>query len=151
MLYEIEMDPTIVSSFKTTFGKGIKLSEDVIDSVIDSHTKRMDLSIDFTTRFMEALRSEDLSTKEGMDKLMELVKENLDKSTELSMNNMEKIVNVYNEHLNLALNFNKKFADNINSQVVSMFKLQKKNIDTFFSLDMVSEWWKNASEEKTKA
>ena len=53
MLYEKEMDPTIVSAFKTTFGKGIKLSEDVIDSVIDSHTKRIDLTIDFTTKFME--------------------------------------------------------------------------------------------------
>jgi len=151
MLYEKEMDPTIVSAFKTTFGKGIKLSEDVIDSVIDSHTKRIDLSIDFTTKFMEAVKSEDLNTKEGVERLVELVKENFDKSTELSMHNMEKIVSVYNDHLNLALNFNKKFADNINSQIVSMFKLQKKNIDSFFSMDMVNEWWKNVGEEKTKA
>jgi len=152
MLYEKEMDPSIVSAFKSTFGKSIKMSEDVIDSVIDSHTKRIDLSIDFTSKFMEAIKSEDLTTKEGVEALVELVKENFDKSTELSMHNMEKIVSVYNDHLNLALNFNKKFADNINSQIVSMFKLQKKNIDSFFSLDMVNEWWKNAaSEEKTKA
>ena len=86
-----------------------------------------------------------------METLMELVKENFDKSAELSMNNMEKIVNVYNDHLNLALNFNKKFADNINTQISSMFKLQKKNIDSFFSMDMVNEWWKNVGEEKSKA
>jgi hypothetical protein len=151
MLYEKEMDPTIVSAFKTTFGKGIKLSEDVIDSIIDSHTRRIDLSIDFTTKFMEIVKNEDLNSKEGIDKLVELVKENFDRSTELSMNNMEKIVSVYNDHLNLALNFNKKFGENINSQIVSMFKLQKKNIDSFFAMDMVTEWWKNVGEEKAKA
>jgi hypothetical protein len=151
MLYEKEMDPTIVSAFKSTFGKSIKMSEDVIDSIIDSHTQRIDLTIDFTTKFMEIVKNEDLNSKEGMDKLVSLVKENFDKSSELSMGNMEKIVNVYNDHLNLALNFNKKFADNINSQITSMFKLQKKNIDSFFAMDMVTEWWKNVSEEKTKA
>ncbi|HSY76887.1 MAG TPA: hypothetical protein VK890_08525 [Bacteroidia bacterium] len=151
MLYEKEMDPTIVSAFKSTFGKGIKMSEDVIDSIIDSHTTRIDLTIDFTTKFMELVKNEDLNTKEGVDKLVELVKENFDKSSELSMGNMEKIVNIYNDHLNLALNFNKKFGENINSQITSMFKLQKKNIDSFFAMDMVTEWWKNVSEEKSKA
>lgn len=152
MLYEKEMDPSIVSAFKTSFGKGIKLSEDVIDSIIDSHTHRIDMTIDFTTKFMELVKTEDLSTKEGVEKLVDLVKENFDKSSELSMHNMEKIVSLYNDHLNLALNFNKKFADNINSQITSMFKLQKKNIDSFFSMDLVNEWWKNVStEEKSKA
>lgn len=152
MLYEKEMDPSIVTAFKTNFGKGIKLSEDVIDSIIDSHTNRIDMTIDFTTKFMELVKSEDLSTKEGVEKLVDLVKENFDKSSELSMHNMEKIVSLYNDHLNLALNFNKKFADNINSQITSMFKLQKKNIDSFFSMDLVNEWWKNVStEEKSKA
>jgi len=150
MLYEKEMDPSIVSAFKTTFGKGIKLSEDVIDSIIDSHTRRIDLSIDFTTKFMEIVKNEDFNSKEGIDKLVDLVKENFDRSTELSMNNMEKIVSVYNDHLNLALNFNKKFGENINSQIMSMFKLQKKNIDSFFAMDMVTEWWKNVGEEKSK-
>src|SRR6202042_1335948 len=107
--------------------------------IIDSHTSRIDLTIDFTTKFMEIVKNEDLNSKEGVDKLVELVKENFDKSSELSMGNMEKIVAVYNDHLNLALNFNKKFADNINTQIVSMFKLQKKNIDSFFSMDMVND------------
>ncbi|MGP8217247.1 MAG: hypothetical protein ACLQQ4_16890 [Bacteroidia bacterium] len=151
LLYEKELDPSLVGSFKTTFGKGIKLSEDVIDSIIDSHTKRIDLSIDFTSRFMDIIKNEDLNTKEGINKLVDLVKENFDKSTELSMNNMEKIVSVYNDHLNLALNFNKKFADNINSQIESMFKLQKKNINTFLANEMVTEWWKAITEEKVKA
>jgi hypothetical protein len=145
------MDPSIVSSFKSLFSKSIKLSEDTIDSIIDSYTQRTDLSIDFTTSLMDALQNEDLSTKEGVEKVIDLVKENLEKSSELSMKNMEKIVSVYNNHLNLALNFNKKFADNINSQIEAMFKLQKENMDSFLSLDMVNEWWKTESKEKVTA
>ncbi|MGP8215527.1 MAG: hypothetical protein ACLQQ4_08190 [Bacteroidia bacterium] len=151
LLYEKEMDPSIVSSFKSNFGKSIKLSEDAIDSVIDSHTSRIELSIDFTTKFMDIIKNEDLSTAEGRDKLVTLVKENFEQSTELSMHNMEKIIAVYNDHLNHALNFNKKFADNINSQIISMFKLQKKSIDNFFDMDMITEWWKNVGGEKINA
>jgi hypothetical protein len=100
---------------------------------------------------MEIIKNEDLSTAEGRDKLVEFVKENFEKSAELSTHNMEKFIAVYNDHLNLALNFNKKFADNINSQIFSRLKLQKKSIDNFFNLDTVTEWWKNMEEEKVKA
>jgi len=148
MLSENELDPSIITDFKSSLAKSIKLSEDTIDTIIDSHTKRIDLSIDFTTKFMEIIQNENIGTKEGMDKLVGLVKDNFDKSTELTMGNMEKIVSVYNNNLNLALNFNKKFADNINSQITSMFKLQKKSFDSFFAMDMVTEWWKHDGKEK---
>ena len=151
MLYDKEMDTTILSSFKNNFGKGIKLSEVTMDAIIDAYTRRMDFNIDFANRFMETLRSEDMNTKEGTNALIELVKENLDKSSALSAENMDKMVALYNEHLNFALNFNKKFADNINAQVAAMFKLQKKYVDSFYSLDSMSDWWKNIGEEKVRA
>jgi alanyl-tRNA synthetase len=143
MLYEKELDPSIVSAFKSSLGKEVKLSEEVIDSIIDSHTKGIDLNIDFTSRFMDILNNEDLQSEEGINKLVELVKENFSKTSELSMNYLEKIVSVYNQQLNLTLNFNKNFADTMNSQIASMFKLQKKSIDTFFATNMITEWWKN--------
>ncbi|HSY77690.1 MAG TPA: hypothetical protein VK890_12570, partial [Bacteroidia bacterium] len=104
MLYDKEMDPTILSTFKTNFGKGIKLSETTMDAIIDAYTKRMDFNIDFANKFMEMIRSEDLNTREGTEALIEFVKENLDKSSALSTENMEKMVVHYNEHLNFALN-----------------------------------------------
>jgi hypothetical protein len=67
------------------------------------------------------------------------------------MANMEKIVSIYNDHLNLVLNFNKKFAENMNSQITAMFKVQKKNIDPFFGLEMANEWWKTMNDEKATA
>jgi hypothetical protein len=150
MLYEKEMDPSIVSGFKTAFGNGVKLSEDTIDSIVDSYTEGLDLSIDFVSKFSELVKNEDLSSKKGMDMLVELVKDHFDKSSELSISNMEKMIAVYNDHLNLALNFNKKFADNISSQVEAMFKLQKKNFDAFYSMEMVNDWWKSYGKERAK-
>jgi hypothetical protein len=151
MLYDKEMDTTILTTFKTNFGKSVKLSETTLDAIIDAFTKRIDFNIDFVNKFMEMIRSENLNTKEGTEALMELVKETLDKSSALSTENMEKMVALYNEHLNFALNFNKKFADNMNSQVAAMFKLQKKYVDSFYSLDTMSDWWKKIGEEKVRA
>ena len=96
--------------------------------------------MEFTAKLLEIVKGEDLNTPEGVNKIVELAKENLDRSTELSINNLSKINTVYNEHLNLAVTFNKKFADTINSQVASVFKLQNKNI---YPIDTIADWWKN--------
>ena len=151
MLYDKEMDPSIVSSFKGNFVKSMKLSEDAIDSIIDVHRKRIDISIDFASKFMELMKDEDLGTKKGNDKLVELIKENFDKSTHLSLENMEKMVAIYNNHLNLVLNFNKKFAETMSSQIGAMFKIQKKGFEPFFMFDMTNEWWKAMGDEKSKS
>ncbi|MGP8215176.1 MAG: hypothetical protein ACLQQ4_06400 [Bacteroidia bacterium] len=146
VLEENEIDPSIVSVIKSAFIKSVKLSEEAIDSTIDSHARRVDLSIDFASMFMEILKSEDFTTKDGVNKLVELVHENFKKSTELSMDNIEKIMSVYNNYLNMTLNFNKTFAEKINAQIASMFTMQKKNIDIFFPMNLINEWWKNIGE-----
>ena len=147
MLYEREMDPSIVSSFKNNFINSLKLSEETIDSIIDASKERVGLSVDFTTKFADAIRHEDLTTTEGIETLLEMLKENMDKSTELSLRNMEKVSSIYNEHLNLALSFNKRFADSFSSHIHSLFKMQKRTADKATS-DIVNEWWKATHEEK---
>ena len=146
-LYENELDPSLISASKSTLLKSLKLSEDVINSIVDSHTKRINQSVEFTAKLLEVVHNENLNTPEGVNKLVDLAKENLDRSTELSINNLGKIASVYNDHLNLAISFNKKFAETINSQITSLFKLQNKNI---YPLDSITEWWKTVGEEKSK-
>ncbi|HXP51238.1 MAG TPA: hypothetical protein VN922_14870 [Bacteroidia bacterium] len=146
-LYENELDPSLISASKSTLLKSLKLSEDVINSIVDSHTKRINQSVEFTAKLLEVVQNENLNTPEGVNKLVDLAKENLDRSTELSINNLGKIASVYNDHLNLAISFNKKFAETINSQITSLFKLQNKNI---YPLDSITEWWKTVGEEKSK-
>ncbi|HTA81328.1 MAG TPA: hypothetical protein VK783_00210 [Bacteroidia bacterium] len=140
LLSENQLDPAFVSDYKGTLVKSLELSEGVVNSIIDSHTKRVEQTVEFTAKLLEIVKSEDLNTSEGVNKIVELAKENLDRSTELSINNLGKINTVYNEHLNLAVAFNKKFADTINSQVASVFKLQSKSI---YPIDTIADWWKN--------
>jgi hypothetical protein len=52
---------------------------------------------------------------------------------------MKKIVDVYNRHLNLSVNFNKSFSKNINSQVDTMIKLQTKGLQAYSN--WVANWW----------
>jgi len=140
LLSENELDPKFVGDYKGTLVKSLELSEGVVNSIIESHTKRVEQTVEFTAKLLEIVKGEDLNTPEGVNKIVELAKENLDRSTELSINNLSKINTVYNEHLNLAVTFNKKFADTINSQVASVFKLQNKNI---YPIDTIADWWKN--------
>jgi len=156
LLHEKEVDPAFISIIKNTFNKSVKLSEDVIDTVIDSHCKRIDQSINFVARFMDVLKTEDMSSKEGMDKLLELAKENLESSTNLTMENIEKMIHAYSEHLNLALTFNRKFAENVQSYANSLIDNHAKNRENSFSFpyysDLAFDWWRKPEEkEKTKA
>jgi hypothetical protein len=63
----------------------------------------------------------------------------------LTVNNTKEILEFYNKHTNLAVNFNQKFGENINTQLESMFKIQSAGLNKF--TDWASEWWKEA--EKT--
>ncbi|MGP8216571.1 MAG: hypothetical protein ACLQQ4_13475 [Bacteroidia bacterium] len=153
-LYDNELDPAIARNIRSAYAKGLKLSEDTIDSIIDAHTKNLGLSVDFTTKFVDAIRQQDLGTDEGVENLLNLVQENLDKTTKLSFDNMQKFASVYNDHLNLALNFNKQFADIFSAQIDAMFNLQKKNLAPFYSTGKVekpAEAVKKPVLEKVKA
>lgn len=139
-LTEKEMDPSIVNTLKSDFGRSIKLSDHFVDAIIDYQTKGIDLSIEFASEIMGILTGEDINTLKGVERMVDILHNNLEKSTELSIKNMEKMIALYNEHLNLALNFNKVFADNINSQLSILFKVQKKNMTDLFGLNMMNEW-----------
>jgi hypothetical protein len=145
-LYEHELDPAIVSNYKHTLIKGLELSEDTINSIIDASTNTVKQSIELANKFTDIIKNEDMNTDEGVNKLVALVKENLDKSVTLSKANMEKMTDIYNKHFNLALNFSKKFADVINSQVEALYKLQKKATP----MEMITNWWKHDTTEKVK-
>jgi len=152
LLKEKSVDPALTNAITSTFSKSIKLSEETIDSVIDSHSKRIAQSINFVSRFTEILKSDDITSKEGVSKLLDLAKDNLETSTALTMENIEKMVQAYSEHLNLALAFNRKFAENIQTYVNSLVHNQKRSSDMFPYGDVAFDWWKKAEEkEKHKA
>ena len=135
-----EIDSSVLDSIKKTFGGAIVLSEEIIDSIIDSHSKRTQLNIEFTKKYIETIRELALSKEHDYEKLIALIQENFEASVKLSSENMKKVIDSYNKHSNLALNFNKKFVDGINNQVKVMSKVQSKNMDIY--RNWLNEWWK---------
>jgi hypothetical protein len=137
-----KMEDTVTGNLKTTFGKSVELAEDALDSIINSYTRQMEMNVDFNTKLVDAVKEADAKTPE---KVLNLIHENFEASRQLTVNNTKEILEFYNKHTNLAVNFNQKFGESINAQMESMFKIQGTGLNRF--TDWASEWWKNA--EKT--
>jgi histidinol dehydrogenase len=131
----LENDDNITATLKKTFGKSIELSEESIDSIINAYTKQTELNIDFNTKLIDTIKE---LQNQRADKALQIIQEYADASRQLAINNTKEIVDSYNKHTNLALNFNKQFGEHINSQINNMSKVQ----DNMFS-SWTSEWWKD--------
>ena len=141
-LKQQKMEDTVTGNLKTTFGKSVELAEDALDSIINSYTRQMEMNVDFNTKLVDAVKEADAKTPE---KVLNLIHENFEASRQLTINNTKEILEFYNKHTNLAVNFNQKFGESINAQMESMFKIQSTGLNRF--TDWASDWWKQA--EKT--
>lgn len=138
-----EMDDTVTSTIKNTFGKSVELAEDALDSIINSYTRQMELNVDFNTKLVDAIKE---SNSENPEKVLTLVHDNFEATRQLTIKNTKEILDFYNKHTNLALNFNEKFGENIKSQLDSMFAIQNKGLNKF--TDWASDWWKQQNDKK---
>jgi hypothetical protein len=138
-----EVDDAITDTVKETFGKSIELAEDALDGIINSYTKQMEMNVDFNTKLVDAIKE---AKTEHPEKVLDLIRENFEASQKLTDENTKEILDFYNKHTNLAVNFNEKFGENINSQMESLFKLQGKNMEKFAS--WASDWWKEGAKVK---
>ncbi len=138
-----EVDDAITDNVKEAFGKSVELAEDALDSIINSYTRQMEMNVDFNTKLVDALKE---SKTEHPEKVLELIRENFEASHKLTTENTKEILDFYNKHTNLAVNFNQKFGENINSQIESLFKIQGKGLEKFAG--WASEWWKEDAKAK---
>jgi hypothetical protein len=141
-LNQQEMDDSLTDTLKNTFGKSVELAEDALDSIINSYTRQMELNVDFNTKLVDAIKE---SNSENPEKVLNLIHENFEASRELTINNTKEILEFYNKHTNLAVNFNQKFGENINAQIESLFKIQSKGLNKF--TEWASDWWKQSEKE----
>ncbi|HYG51377.1 MAG TPA: hypothetical protein VD905_10765 [Flavobacteriales bacterium] len=144
-LNQQELEDTLTDNLKATFSKSVELAEDTLDSIINSYTRQMELNVDFNTKLVDAIRESNTETPE---KVLNLIHENFESSRQLTINNTKEILEFYNKHTNLAVNFNQKFGENINSQIDALFKLQSKGLNKF--TDWAAEWWKQTEKETAK-
>jgi hypothetical protein len=140
-----EVDGKVADTVKHTFVKSLELAEDTFDAIINSYTRQMEHTVDFNTQLVEAVKE---SNPKNADKFLKLIHENFENSQNLNSKNTKEILEFYNKHANLALNFNKTFSDNVNAQVEAMSQIQSKGFDRF--THWASDWWKQSSGEKEK-
>ena len=138
-----DVNDSVTDNVKDTFGKSVELAEDALDSIINSYTRQMEMNVDFNTKLVDAIKE---SKSEHPEKVLELIHQNFEASHQLTLNNTKEILDFYNKHTNLAVNFNEKFGDSINSQIESLYKIQGRGLNRF--TDWASEWWKEDGKEK---
>jgi hypothetical protein len=139
---EIESGSMFIQSLKKMFGKSIEISEDLIDSVINAYSKQVEFNIDYNTKLIDSIKN---SGGDSSEKLLQLVRENFDSGIEVVINNTNTIIDSYNKHANLALNFNKKIAENLSIQMENVYKIQGHNLK--LSEGWASDWWNSELKE----
>lgn len=135
-----QFDTEFFDEISSSFVSSLQMSDEVIDAIIDSHLRKVHQIVDFNKDCIEALKESYLTDKISHEKYLKLFKKNFDQSIEFSTNDMKKIVDVYNKHMNLTTNFNKRFSKNINTQVDSFVKLQTKGVQAYNN--WIANWWK---------
>ena len=113
-LNQQEIDDSVTDTLKNTFGKSVELAEDALDSIINSYTRQMEMNVDFNTKLVDAVKE---SKNEHPEKILELIRENFEASHQLTIRNTKEILDFYNKHTNLAVNFNEKFGESINIHI----------------------------------
>jgi len=141
-----EVDGKVADTVNHTFVKSMELAEDTYDAIINSYTRQMEHTVDFNTQLVEAVKE---SNPNNADKFLELIQENFERSQGINNKNTEEILELYNKHTNLTLNFNKTFSDSVNAQVEAISQIQSKGFDKF--TNWASDWWKQDSVEKERA
>ena len=136
-LSQQEIDDSVTAPLKRTLGKSVELAEDTLDSIINSYTRQMEMNVDFNTKLVDAIKE---ANTENPEKILDLIHENFEASRQLTISNTKEILDFYNKHTNLAVNFNEKFGENIDSQIKSLHAIQSKGLNKF--TEWASDWWK---------
>lgn len=138
-LKDSHIDTSHLDEISGTFANSLQLSEEVIDTIIDSHLNRVRQIVDFNKKSVDALHQGYATDKFNYEKFIALQQKNFSESIELSTRDMKKIVDVYNKHINLSVNFSKRFSKNINTQIDTLVKFQTKGLQAYSN--WVANWW----------
>lgn len=136
-----KIDDSVSETLKQTFAQSVELAEDTYDAIVNSYTRQMELTVDFNTKLVEAVKE---GNPLNAEKFLDLIHENFESTQKLSLQNTKEILDFYNRHTNLAVNFNTKFAKSATTQIEMLMGMQSKSLERF--TNWASEWWKNPAE-----
>jgi hypothetical protein len=137
-----EKNTPLFETLNKAFGKSIELSEETIDSIIDGYNKQIQLYVDYNTKLIDTIKeSANYGTDNSeVEKILKLIYDNFEASVNSMNASMKATIDSYNKHTNLALNFNKKFGENVTAQLEMYNDLQNNSMSVFSN--WASEWWK---------
>lgn len=141
-LNQNEIEDSVTYDLKNTFGKSVELAEKTIDSVISAYLKQVEWNLEQNTKLIDVFKENYNSNPE---KVLNLIYENFETTRELTVKSTKDILEYYNKHTNLALNFNKKFATNIATQLELLTYVQRKGLTNYS--EWVTDWWKDTQKE----
>ena len=133
-----------LDSFNKAFGKAVELSEETIDTIIAGYNKQIQMYVDYNTKLIDTMKESAAFTgnNKEMDRFLKLIQDNFESSVSTMNSNMKAVIESYNKHTNLALNFRQKFGDSVTAQMGIYTDLQKNSMEMINS--WASEWWKHA-------
>lgn len=140
------IDATVFDEITNTFVSSLDVSDDVIDTIIESHLRRTNRIAEAHKKNLETLSKAYATDKINYEDFLKLFETNFKQSIEHSTEDMKKMVDVYNKHLNLSVNFNKSFSKNINTQLDAIIKLQNRNLEGY--TNWTFDWWNKSHESK---
>jgi len=142
-LNQQEINDEVTPALKNKFRKSVELAEEALDSILNSYSRQIELNIDSNTKLIDAIKE---SGAKNPEKVWNTILENFEASRQLTTKSTKEILEFYNKHTNLAVNFNQQFGSTINAQIDSLFKIQSSGLNTFN--EWSSEWWKHHNEKE---
>lgn len=136
---------SLISEVKKTFNDSVELSEETIDYIIDIHNEQLQSNIDANLDLINTIKTLDFQDKKVERELLEKIIKNFEDTTHHLNENTKKMANMYNKHINLSINFNKKISKTINNQLGMLNGFRTRNMDSFM------EWWKTENEDELTA
>jgi hypothetical protein len=136
------LNAPVFENIHKAFGKSVELSEETIDQILDVYNKQLKRYVDYTSELVNTLQENflDGKNKAAGEKMLKLIQENLEQSLESLDTQVKSLLDSYNKHANLAINFNKKFGENIQAQLELCQEIHSKSMGAF--TNWATEWWK---------
>lgn len=133
----------VLKNIKKTFEEGVKSSERVLDTIIDLHKEQVESNIQINREMIENIKEMAINpSKIDLESLIAKINNNINANSTTSINNLKKMVALFNDHVNLSINFSDNFNKNIKSQMDLLEDISSKNLDSMN--DWTNLWFDNS-------
>ncbi len=138
-----KIEDPLADSLAKKFNESIDLAEDTLDSLTRSVSTQMEMNLGFNTKLVESINY----TKSGSpENLLDLIQEHFEALHQSSLNNVQAILELYNKHTDLAVNFNLQFEKEFAAKIDSLF--QRHPTGLIDISEWAAEWWKRADKQQ---